>query len=96
MSKVDKSLQEIEEDPPVYAKALYEITTGPVGTSAGRGMVAMIKMTGKVGTEAIKAAAPVGKWVLTQSFKVVANAAMQGMTSASRKEKQNTKQKDDK
>lgn len=92
LSKVDRSLQEIEEDPPVYAKFLYEITSGPVGTTAGKGVVAAARFTGKVGGEAIKAAAPVGKWVLSQSFKMVATAAAQSLDPR-KKKKQNSENK---
>jgi hypothetical protein len=31
LKKVDHTLDQIEEDPPPYAKAIYGITTGPIG-----------------------------------------------------------------
>jgi hypothetical protein len=31
LKKADQSLDDIEENPPAYAKALYKVSTGPVG-----------------------------------------------------------------
>ncbi len=85
LKKVDKSLDNVEENPPAYAKAIYEISTGPVGEAASKGAAAAAKMTVEVGTQAIKAAAPVGKWVLSQGFKAAVGAVGNGISSALKK-----------
>jgi hypothetical protein len=85
LKKVDKSLDSVEENPPAYAKAIYEISTGPVGEAASKGAAAAAKMTVEVGTQAIKAAAPVGKWVLSQGFKAAVGAVGKGISSALKK-----------
>ena len=36
LKKADQSLDEIEENPPEYAKVIYDISTGPIGELAGR------------------------------------------------------------
>lgn len=45
-------------------------------------MTTVAKVTWQVGTEAFKAAAPVGKWALQQSFKLAVTAVAKGIESA--------------
>jgi hypothetical protein len=92
LKKVDKSLDSVEENPPAYAKAIYEISTGPVGEAASKGAAAAAKITMEVGTQAIKAAAPVGKWVLSQGFKAAVAAVGKGISSALKKKSSKGKQ----
>lgn len=93
LRKVDESLEDVEENPPAYAKAFYDISTGPVGEAASKGAVVAAKMTVEVGTQALKAAAPVGKWVLTQGFKAAAGAVGYGLSSALKKGAKKDKRK---
>jgi hypothetical protein len=85
LRKADKSLEEIEQNPPAYAKALYDLTNGPVGTAAGKGVATAAKLTAQAGAQALKAAAPVGKWIVTQGVKAAAGAVAQGFSSAAHK-----------
>ena len=79
LRKADASLDEIEDNPPAYARALYDLSTGPVGAAASRGVATAAKVTVQVGGEALKAAAPVGRWVVTQTFKLAAGAVARGL-----------------
>lgn len=157
LRKADESLDEIEENPPEYAKVIYDISTGPIGEhhaaghaasidsrpddpggrrrtavavaryacppvacgllvpqadlsgcmpafpahfllldaclclcvllrcagkAASTGVTTAAKVTVKVGAEAIKAAAPVGKWALQQGVKLAVGAVAKGISSA--------------
>lgn len=82
LKKVDESLDDVEENPPPYAKAIYEISTGPVGEAASKGAATAAKVTVQVGAQALKAAAPLGKWVLTQGFKAAVGVMASGVSSA--------------
>ena len=84
LRKVDESLDQVEENPPAYAKAIYDISTGPVGEAAARGAAAAARLSVEVGAQALKAAAPVGKWVLREGFKAAAGAVGSGLSSALR------------
>lgn len=79
LRKADASLDEIEDNPPAYARALYDISTGPVGTAASKGVATVARVTVQVGSEAIKAAAPVGKWALQQSFNMAVSIVAKGI-----------------
>ncbi|KAH7622086.1 hypothetical protein NADE_004677 [Nannochloris sp. 'desiccata'] len=92
LKKVDKSLDNVEENPPAYAKAIYEISTGPVGEAASKGAATAARMTVEVGTQVIKAAAPVGKWVLSQGYKAAVGAVGKGISSALKKKSSKGKQ----
>ena len=93
LRQVDKSLDEVEENPPAYAKAIYDISTGPVGQAASKGAATAAKVTMDVGSAAIKAAAPVGQWVVKEGFKAAAGAVGYGLTSAFKKINEKPKQK---
>lgn len=82
LKKADRSLDEIEDNPPPYAKALYEVSNGPVGKTASKGVQTAAKMTLEVGAGALKAAAPVGKWVLQQGAKAAVAAVKKAITSS--------------
>ncbi|PSC75612.1 ABC transporter substrate-binding [Micractinium conductrix] len=82
LRKADESLDEIEENPPEYAKVLYDLSTGPVGKAASAGVTTAAKVTVQVGAEALKAAAPVGKWALQQGVKLAVGAVAKGISSA--------------
>jgi len=82
LRKADKSLEEVEENPPAYAKALYDLSTGPVGAAASKGAAAAAKLTVQAGAQALKAAAPVGKWIITNGTKAVATAVVQGVSAS--------------
>lgn len=92
LQKVDKSLDNVEENPPAYAKAIYKISSGPVGEAASKGAAAAAKITVEVGTKAIKAAAPVGKWVVSQGFKAAVGTVGKGISSALKKKSSKGKQ----
>lgn len=81
LRKADESLDEIESNPPSYAKAIYKISTGPIGTAATKSVLAAAEMTGKVGKEAIKAAVPAGKWAVQQGFKLMVGAVVKGVSN---------------
>ncbi len=85
LRKVDQSLDAVEDNPPAYAKAIYELSTGPVGTAASKGAVAAAKLTAEAGSQAIRAAAPVGKWVVSQGFKLIASAVITSLTGKDRR-----------
>jgi hypothetical protein len=74
LQKVDETLDDVEESPPAYATAIYKITTGPVGEAASKGASVAAKLTLQAGTTMVKAAVPVGKWVVAQGFKAAAGA----------------------
>jgi hypothetical protein len=82
LRKVDASLDQVEENPPAYAKAIYDISTGPVGEAAAKGAAVAARISVEVGAQAIKAAAPVGKWVLREGFKAAAGAVGSGLSNA--------------
>lgn len=85
LRKVDQSLDEVEENPPAYARAIYDLSTGPVGTAAAKGAVTAAKLTVEASSQALRAAAPVGKWVLSQGFKFAAGAVMTSITGGANK-----------
>ena len=87
LRKADRSLDQVEENPPAYAKAIYDLSTGPVGAAASKGAATAAKLTLQAGTEALKAAAPVGKWLITNGAKAVAGAVVQGLSSSLRSKK---------
>lgn len=84
LKKADESLDAVEQDPPAYAKAIYEISTGPVGTTASKGVSFAAKMTIEAGSQALQAAAPVGKWILAQGAKAVGDAIIFGIKKSLR------------
>lgn len=69
LKKADKSLDEIEHNPPAVQKALYDMSRSPAGEAASKGVQAAAKLTMSATIEAAKAAAPAGKWALKQGFK---------------------------
>ncbi|KAK9907659.1 hypothetical protein WJX75_007770 [Coccomyxa subellipsoidea] len=83
--RLDASLDEAELDPPPGAKAIIDVARGPFGTATVQGVTAAARVTVKVGTTALKAAAPVGKWVVQQSFK----AALGVLSSSGANRRQN-------
>lgn len=82
LQKVDDTLDNVEESPPAYATAIYKVTNGPVGEAAAKGASVAAKLTLQAGTTVVKAAVPVGKWVVTQGFKAAAGAVFKGSTKA--------------
>ena len=58
---------------------------GAAVTAAGKGVTTVAKVTWQVGTEAVKAAAPVGKWALQQGFKLAVTAVSKGIEGQSNK-----------
>ncbi|CAL8462938.1 g2472 [Coccomyxa elongata] len=82
--RLDASLDEAELDPPPGAKAVIDVARGPVGSATVQGVTAAARVTVQVGTTALKAAAPVGKWVVQQGFK----AALGVLTSDNSKSRQ--------
>ncbi|KAL4428179.1 hypothetical protein ABPG75_002268 [Micractinium tetrahymenae] len=82
LRKADESLDEIEENPPEYAKVIYDISTGPIGKAASASVTTAAKVTVQVGAEALKVAAPVGKWALQQGVKLAVGAVAKGISSA--------------
>ncbi|KAK9907660.1 hypothetical protein WJX75_007770 [Coccomyxa subellipsoidea] len=76
--RLDASLDEAELDPPPGAKAIIDVARGPFGTATVQGVTAAARVT-------VKAAAPVGKWVVQQSFK----AALGVLSSSGANRRQN-------
>lgn len=56
------------------------------GKAASVGVTTAAQVTVQVGTEAIKAAVPVGKWALQQGFKLAVGAVRQGMAASNKKD----------
>ena len=52
------------------------------GKAASAGVTTAAKVTVQVGAEALKAAAPVGKWALQQGVKLAVGAVAKGISSA--------------
>ena len=56
------------------------------GKAASQGVTTAAQVTVEVGTQAIKAAVPVGKWALQQGFKLAVGVVRQGMAAAKKDE----------
>lgn len=93
LRKADESLDEIEENPPEYAKRIYDISTGPIGKAASSTVTSAAKVTVKVGTEAFKAAVPVGKWALREGMKLAVGAVAKGISAAASSKKEDNEKK---
>lgn len=44
LRRVDRSLDELEENPPLYAEALWAVSKSPVGTATSKGISAATKV----------------------------------------------------
>lgn len=84
LRKADESLDEIEDNPPEYVKTIYEVSNGPIGKTASATVTTAAKATVLVGANALKAAAPLGKWALQQGFKLAAGAVSTGLSAGSK------------
>lgn len=80
LKKADKNLNEIESNPPMYAKVMYNISTGPVGAAASKSLEVAADVGGRVAKETLKAAGPASKWVVKQGFKLIAGVVMKGIS----------------
>jgi hypothetical protein len=80
LKKADKNLNEIESNPPIYAKVMYNISTGPVGAAASKSLEVVAEVGGKVAKETLKAAGPASKWAVQQGFKLVTGVVMKGIS----------------
>ncbi|KAK9806798.1 hypothetical protein WJX72_003059 [[Myrmecia] bisecta] len=83
LRQVDARLDEAAGNPPAPAVAIWNAARGPVGTATAKGVGTAAKVTVKVGAEALKAAAPVGKWAMQQGVK----AALGVFTSSQSKKR---------
>lgn len=43
LKKADQSLDEIEDNPPEYAKVIYDISTGPIGETGWQGLLLVLE-----------------------------------------------------
>ncbi|KAL4858789.1 Nuclear pore complex protein NUP62 [Chlorella vulgaris] len=84
LRKADESLDEIEDNPPEYVKTIYEVSNGPIGKTASATVTTAAKATVLVGANALKAAAPLGKWALQQGFKLAVGAVSTGLSAGSK------------
>ncbi|KIZ03147.1 hypothetical protein MNEG_4811 [Monoraphidium neglectum] len=95
LEKVDRQLDQIEQDPPALLKASYDVANGPVGSATSKGVQAAAKVTLAATTQAVKAAAPIGSWALREGFKVASKAAV-GLVSMAMEQQQQAEQRDSK
>eukprot|EP00884_Botryococcus_braunii_P012562 jgi/Botrbrau1/21306/Bobra.0184s0017.1 len=87
LRRIDRSLDEAEANPPLPAKVMWDVARGPVGAAAAKGATVAARTTVKVGGEALKAAAPVGKWALEQGFRAAVGLVTYSIQSAQKKDK---------
>jgi len=77
LRRLDRSLDELEDNPPPLAETLWAVSNSPVGTATSKG----ISTAAKVGKEAVMLAIPAGKWALTQGLKVAVGAVVSANAS---------------
>lgn len=78
LMRVDEKLSDLEDKPPKPAQLFVEATRSPAGTAAAKGLGAAAQLTAAATAEAVKAAAPIGKWAVKQGL----TAAMGLVTAA--------------
>lgn len=72
--RMDEGLDEMERNPPAYARAWHSISTGPLGAATGAGVMKAAKVTAVVGGEAVRLAVPATKWALGVGLRMALGA----------------------
>mmetsp|Transcript_24440 Transcript_24440/g.53376 ORF Transcript_24440/g.53376 Transcript_24440/m.53376 type:complete len:225 (+) Transcript_24440:114-788(+) len=86
LRRMDRSLDEMEQNPSVWQKTVYDISKGPVGEATTKSMEAAAKLTIKATVTAAKAAAPVGQWALKEGAKAAMGLFKYAMVEAAKRE----------
>ncbi|KAG2422560.1 hypothetical protein HXX76_015940 [Chlamydomonas incerta] len=86
LRNVDRSLDELEQNPLPLQREIYELSRSPVGTATGSALTTAAKVTVAATKEAVKAAVPVGQWVLREGAKAAMSLMSRAMAEAARKQ----------
>ncbi|KAG2430049.1 hypothetical protein HYH02_013876 [Chlamydomonas schloesseri] len=86
LRNVDRSLDELEQNPLPLQREIYELSRSPVGTATSSALTTAAKVTVAATKEAVKAAVPVGQWVLREGAKAAMGLMSRAMAEAARKQ----------
>ncbi|GLI71475.1 hypothetical protein VaNZ11_016613 [Volvox africanus] len=88
LKQVDRSLDELEQNPLPLQREIYELSRSPVGTATSSAFTAAARVTVAATKEAVKAAVPVGQWVITEGTKAAISLMTRAMEESAKKQKQ--------
>ncbi|PNW80010.1 hypothetical protein CHLRE_08g374100v5 [Chlamydomonas reinhardtii] len=86
LRNVDRSLDELEQNPLPLQREIYELSRSPVGTATGSALTTAAKVTVAATKEAVKAAVPVGRWVLREGARAAMALVSRAAAEAARKQ----------
>lgn len=93
LRQVDRSLDELEHNPLPLQREIYEISRGPVGSAASTALSAAAQVTVAATKEAVKAALPIGQWMMAEGAKAAVKLVTAAVAeSAKQQQKQQQKQ----
>ncbi|GLC46532.1 hypothetical protein PLESTF_001966300 [Pleodorina starrii] len=94
LKQVDRSLDELEQNPLPLQREIYELSRGPVGTATSSALGTAAKVTVAATREAVKAAVPVGQWVVREGAKAAVSLVSRAMAESAKLQQQQQQDKD--
>ncbi|GIL64403.1 hypothetical protein Vafri_18242 [Volvox africanus] len=88
LKQVDRSLDELEQNPLPLQKEIYELSRSPVGTATSSAFTTAARVTVAATKEAVKAAVPVGQWVIKEGTKAAISLMSRAMEESAKQQKQ--------
>ncbi|GIL86383.1 hypothetical protein Vretimale_11671 [Volvox reticuliferus] len=88
LKQVDRSLDELEQNPLPLQREIYELSRSPVGTATSSALTTAARVTVAATKEAVKAAVPVGQWVITEGTKAAISFMSRAMAESAKQQKQ--------
>ncbi|KAG1666957.1 hypothetical protein FOA52_004240 [Chlamydomonas sp. UWO 241] len=91
LKSVDRSLDELEDNPLPGQRELYNLSRGPVGTATGQGLKVAADVAVKATVAAAKAVAPHAKWALAEGTKAAAGLVKYAILQAAKSSDEDAK-----
>ncbi|KXZ43877.1 hypothetical protein GPECTOR_78g65 [Gonium pectorale] len=86
LKRVDRSLDELEANPLPLQREMYELSRSPVGTATSSAITTAAKVTVAATKEAVKAALPVGQWVVKEGAKAAFSLMSRAMAESAKQQ----------
>ncbi|GFR50084.1 hypothetical protein Agub_g12228 [Astrephomene gubernaculifera] len=88
LKQVDRSLDELEQRPLPLQRELYELSCGPVGAATSSALAAAAKVTVAATREAVRAALPVGQWLVREGGRAAVSLVSAAVAEAAARQLQ--------
>ncbi|EFJ40480.1 hypothetical protein VOLCADRAFT_108143 [Volvox carteri f. nagariensis] len=96
LKQVDRSLDELEQNPLPLQKEIYELSRSPAATATSSAISTAARVTVAATKEAVKAAVPVGQWMVREGAKAAVSIMSRAMAESAKLKQQQQQQQQQK